>query len=336
MTTLVGRRVVLRGTTALPLVSILGRRARAATTLRCATVLTADPANSGAAMWFERFNELVQRYTGGDVAVQFFPNGQLGTETAVLTQVKLGVVDMSVGGSSIWSTVVPEVGMFDIGYLFENWDQVGLALDGMPGQTMSRLLSQKAQVHVFGWGFSPGVRNVLAKAPVHNPAEMAGKKIRVLPVANFVQTSKLMGAIATPLALGEVYTALQAGVIDGMEHDAPTILAGKYDEAAKEYVQTRHIFNPFNPLISERSLSRLTPKLKDAVIAAGTEAIPRQRELAGQAEAKALAVLETHGVNIVECDRPAFRRAVMPFWQEYAEKYPAIQPVLKSIEALRS
>ena len=285
-------------------------------------------------MWFESFKDLVQKNTGGDVAVQFFPNGQLGSEAAVLTQVKLGVVDMAVGGSSVWSTVVPEVGMFDLGYVFETWAQVGRALDGQAGQTMTKLLSQRAQVHVFGWGYSPGTRNVLAKAPIHDPAEMAGRKIRVLPVPYFVQTFKLMGAVPTPMALGEVYTALQAGVIDGMEHDPPTVLAGKYYEAAKQYIQTRHILNPFNPLISERSLARLSPKLREGVVAAGEEAVRQQRVLASQAEDKALAGLKTLDVQVVDCDRTAFRRAVMPLWQEYAAKYPDMQPVLQSILAM--
>lgn len=331
------RRTFLRTASALPLFAISTSRARAAAaTLKVATVLTTDLNNSGAAMWFEPFREAVQKNTGGDVAVQFFPNGQLGTEAAVLTQVKLGLVDISVGGSSIWSTVVPEVGMFDMGYLFQDWDQARQALDGLAGQTMTRLLAQRAQVHVFGWGFSPGIRNVLAKSAVHNPAEMEGKKIRVLPVPYFVQTFKLMGAVPTPMAFGEVYTALQAGVIDGMEHDAPTILAGKYSEAAKQYVQTRHILNPFNPLISERSLARLSPKLRDGVVAAGEEAVKQQRVLASQAEEKAMTALQSERVAVVDCDRAAFRKAVTPLWHEYGTKYPEMQPVLQSILALHT
>ncbi|MGY4617699.1 tripartite ATP-independent transporter DctP family solute receptor [Bradyrhizobium sp. USDA 4472] len=325
-------KYLVAGATAGLAISAGPRVARAAPlTLRCATVLTNDPENSAAAMWFGKFDELVGLYCNNEVKVQLFPDSQLGKESDVVASIKLGVIDMSIGGSSVWGTVVPEIGMLDLGYIFRSWDGVREALDGPTGEALSKLLLEKAGAQVLGWHYSPGVRNVLAKSPFKTPAELAGRKIRVLPVPNFIQTLKLMGAVATPLPLGEVYTALQAGVMDGMEHDAPTVLAGKYYESAKYYTLTNHIFNAFNPLISTRSLQKIPAQHRDGFLRAGKEAAAHARELALKAETKALGELKTRGLEVSDCDREAFRNMVKPLWAEFATKNPSMKPYLDSI-----
>ena len=300
-------------------------------TLRCATALTNDPNNSASAMWFGKFSELVGQYCNNEVKVQLFPDSQLGKESDVVASIKLGVIDMSIGGSSVWGTVVPEVGMLDLGYIFRSWDGVQEALDGATGAALSKLLLDRAGAHVLGWHYSPGIRNVLVKAPFSTPAQLAGRKIRVLPVPNFIQTFKLMGAVATPLPLGEVYTALQAGVMDGMEHDAPTVLAGKYYESAHHYTLTNHIFNAFNPLISTRSLQKIPAQHRDGFLRAGKEAAVHARELAVKAEARALTELKSKGLEVHDCDREAFRDMVKPLWAEFTAKNPSMKPLLDTI-----
>lgn len=308
------------------------KQADAAITLRLSTSLTADPVYSVSAIWYKKFNELVQKNCNGQIAVQFFPDNQLGKEADIVSQLRLGIVDMMIGGSSIWSTVVPEVGVFDMGYLFNGWDTFGAALDGVPGKTVSKLLADRSGVRVLGWAFPPGVRSILAKAPVSSSAELKGKKIRVLPVTYFLETMKLMGAVATPLSFGEVYTALQAGVVDGFEHDAPTVLAGKYFEAAKVLTLTKHIYNPYNPMISARSFDSKIPKnLQEGFLAAAAEATTYSRGLAIKAEAQAMAKLKAQGVQIVEADRAGFRKDVMPLWQQFTDKYPNMRPVVDAI-----
>ena len=116
-----------------------------------------------------------------------------------------------------------------------------------------------------GWGYSLGARNVWTKNPVPTAADLKGVKLRVLPVPNFIATIKYMGAVPTPLPFGEIYTALQTGVVDGFEHDAPTALAGKFYEVAKHCALTQHIYNPQLPCISKRSFERIPTDLQQAV-----------------------------------------------------------------------
>src|SRR4029077_20949416 len=114
-----------------------------------------------------------------------------------------------------------------------------------------------------------GARSVLAKKPVKTPEDLAGMKIRTLPNPIITECLRLMGAAATPLAFGEIYTALQAGVLDGLEHDPPTILASKFYETAKFYGLTQHNFSPLAVYFSETTFKRMDTKPGDGCPDAG-------------------------------------------------------------------
>jgi tripartite ATP-independent transporter DctP family solute receptor len=245
--------------------------------------------------------------------------------------VKLGVVDMMISGSSIWSTLAPEIGVLDLGYLFDKMERTGDLLDGKAGEQLNRIFADKIGVEVVAWGYSLGGRNVTARQPATNPAEIKGQKIRVLPVANFVATLKAMGASPTPMSLGEVYTALQTGVIDGLEHDAPTVLSLKWYEVAKHISLTQHIFNPQTVVIGKRALNKIPAEARAGFKEAAAEATAYQRGRASEIEAAALQTLKGNGVTIHDCDRAAFRKQVEPLWEEFAKTYPATKPVLAAI-----
>lgn len=326
------RRAVVLGLGALPAAALLRARPAAAApvTLRLSSSLPADP-NSAHWLWYDRFAASLKAKTGDAVQVRYFPDNQLGKESDVVGSVKLGVVDMMISGSSIWSTLAPEIGVLDLGYLFPTMESAGPILDGPAGQQLDRIFSDRIGVKVLSWGYSLGGRNVTAREAAETPAAMRGKKIRVLPVANFVATLRAMGASPTPMSLGEVYTALQTGVIDGMEHDAPTILAIKAYEVAKHVTLTRHICNPQTIVIGNRAFNKVPAEHREAFLASAAEATAFQRSQAAAIEAKALATLKGNGVGIHDCDRAAFRTLVTPLWDEFAKAYPATKPILAAI-----
>ncbi|HWK46820.1 MAG TPA: hypothetical protein VNT30_19020, partial [Stellaceae bacterium] len=111
-------------------------RAAAPVTLRLSSSLPSDP-NSAHWLWYDRFASSLKGKVGDAIAVQYFPDNQLGKESDVVGSVKLGVVDMMISGSSIWSTLAPEIGVLDLGYLFENMDAAGKVLDGEAGAQLS-------------------------------------------------------------------------------------------------------------------------------------------------------------------------------------------------------
>src|SRR6202044_3082062 len=129
-----------------------------------------------------------------------------------------------------------------------------------------------ANVQIIGWAYNFGARSVLCKAPIHAPPDLAGKRIRTLPNPVITECLRLMGAAATPLAFGEIYTALQAGVLDGLEHDPPTILASKFYETSKHYALTQHIFSPLSIYFSDATFNRMDPKLREGFLDAANKA----------------------------------------------------------------
>ncbi len=138
-----------------------------------------------------------------------------------------------VSGSSISANLVPLVGTFDLGYLFSSFPQQTKAFDAGAAKPIEDALLKGANIRIIAWAYNFGSRSVLAKKPVKTPEDLAGLKIRTLPNPVITECLRLMGAAATPLAFGEIYTALQAGVLDGLEHDPPTILASKFYETVE-------------------------------------------------------------------------------------------------------
>lgn len=310
---------------------LLKARAEAApVTLRLSSSLPADP-NSAHWLWYDRFSKELKNKAGDAIAIQYFPDNQLGKEADVVGSVKLGVVDMMVSGSSIWSTLAPEVGVLDLGYLFPTMSAAGPILDGSAGEQLNKIFAEKIGVEVVSWGYSLGGRNVTSRELATNPAQIRGQKIRVLPVANFVATLKAMGASPTPMSLGEVYTALQTGVIDGLEHDAPTVLALKWYEVAKHISLTQHICNPQTIVIGKRAVNKIPAEHRAAFKEAAAEATAFQRSSADEIEQSAFKKLKDNGIGVHECDRAAFKALVQPLWDEFGKTYPATKPVLSAI-----
>lgn len=306
-------------------------RAQSPVNLRMSFSLAAD-ANSSHFVWVDRFVKNLKASVGDKMAVSYFPNNQLGKESDVVQQVRLGAIDMMISGTSIWATAVPEMGVLDMGYLFKSADHVGRSLDGAAGEAVSALLLARANVVALGYAYSFGARNVYTKASMKSPSELRGVKIRVLPVPNFVATLNYMGAVATPIPFGEIYTALQTGVVDGIEQDAPTVLSGKFYEVAGHCMLTQHIFNPVMPVISKRAFDRIPAELRPALLAAAKEATSYQRAQAAQIEATAFEQLKTRGVTVTPVDRVALAKDVQKLWGEFSAQYPASRPIIDAVQ----
>src|SRR3984885_6776758 len=265
------RRSLLLGLALAPAVI---RAARAAPmTLRLSSSLPDDPKYANGRVYYD--NLVKQLAAGGlddKIKVDFFPNNQLGQEIDVVNSVSLGVIDLMVTGTSIWANVVPLIGMLDLGYLFESFPQQTRALDAGAAKPLEAALRSGANVQIIGWAYNFGSRSVMCKSRVNAPTDLAGKRIRTLPNKIITECLKLMGAAATPMAFGEIYTALQAGVLDGLEHDPPTVAASKFYEAAKFYSLTQHNFSPLSTYFSDATFNRMDPKLREGFLDAARKA----------------------------------------------------------------
>jgi tripartite ATP-independent transporter DctP family solute receptor len=273
---------------------------------------------------------------GEQIDIQFFPDNQLGQEIDVINSVKLGVIDMMVSGSSISANLVPLVGTFDLGYLFDSFPQQTKAFEAGAAKPIEDALLKGANIRIISWAYNFGARSVLAKKPVKTPEDLAGLKIRTLPNPVITECLRLMGAAATPLAFGEIYTALQAGVLDGLEHDPPTILASKFYETAKHYALTQHNFSPLATYFSDATFNRMDPKLREGFLDAAKKAAADTRSHGLEMEKEALKTLADKGVTIVECDKDAFRKRVLPQTDNFVKARPEAKPVVDMIRATQA
>src|SRR3954467_8864456 len=303
--------------------ALIGRAEAATLKLKCSSSLPNDPKFANGRVYYDNLmKNLKANGLGEQVEVAFFPDNQLGQEIDVINSVKLGVIDLMVSGSSISANLVPLVGTFDLGYLFTSYQQQTKAFDAGAAKPIEDALLKGANIRVIGWAYNFGARSVLARKPVRSPEDLAGLKIRTLPNPIITECLRLMGAAATPLAFGEIYTGLQAGVIDGLEHDPPTILASKFFESAKNYALTQHIFSPLAVYFSETTFKRMDPKLRDGFMDAAAKAAADTRAHGLAVEQEALAALKEKGVVGVECDKAAFRKRVAPQTEAFLKARP--------------
>jgi TRAP-type transport system periplasmic protein len=314
--------------------AIVGTARAAAMKMRLSSSQANDPKYANGRVYYEN---LVRQVKANGLAeqidIQFFPDNQLGQEIDVINSVKLGVIDMMVSGSSISANLVPLVGAFDLGYLFDSFAQQTKAFDAGAAKPIEDALLKGANIRIIAWAYNFGSRSVLSKRPAKTPEELTGLKIRTLPNPVITECLRLMGAAATPLAFGEIYTALQAGVLDGLEHDPPTIIASKFYETAKFYTLTQHNFSPLAIYFSEATFARMDPKLREGFLDAARKAASDTRTQGLAVEQEALGVLKDKGVTVMECDKDAFRKRVALQTENFVKLRPEAKPVVDMIRA---
>jgi tripartite ATP-independent transporter DctP family solute receptor len=317
--------------------ALIGRAEAATVKLKLSSSQANDPKYANGRVYYDNLlKQLKAAGLDGQIEVAFFPDNQLGQEIDVINSVKLGVIDLMVSGSSISANLVPLVGTFDLGYLFESFPQQTKAFDGGAAKPIEAALLKDANIRILGWAYNFGARSVLAKKAVNAPDDLAGLKIRTLPNPIITECLKLMGAAATPLAFGEVYTALQAGVLDGLEHDPPTMIASKFYEAAKFYSLTQHNFSPLAIYFSDATYKRLDPKLRDGFAEAASKAAADTRTHGLAVEKEALDELTAKGVTIIHCDKEPFRKRVLPQTDAFVKARPEAKPVVDAIRATQA
>ena len=313
-------------------------RAQGTIALRISSSLTADQ-NSAHYIWYQRFAANLKSVGGGRVTADFFPNSQLGKESDVVQQVKVGSIDVMLTGSSIWATVAPEFGMLDLGYVFDSFAHMGKALEGGVGASLAQILAGRTGCTVMGWGSHFAARSVYTKNQVNALAELKGVKLRVLPTTAFIDTFKLMGAVPTPIPFNELYTAVQTGVVDGFEHDASTVLATKLFEVTKHCFLTEHIFPPMVAVIGKRGLDKIPADIRPAFLQAAQEASTGQRAQTTEKGRAAFEELKKLGIAfhpMAKAERDGLRKQMeTQLWPAFASQYPATAPLFKAVAAAR-
>lgn len=267
------------------------------------------------------FADLVKEKTKGEIEIRVFPSSQLGEQRDALEGMKVGTLEMAMVAAGPLGQFVPQVDVLNLPYMFRSLDHLHKALDGEAGKKLIGYINQAGYEFLF-W-MDAGSRNIINnKRPIYKPEDLKGLKIRVMPSKIMVDTLNLMGAIATPMGQGEVYSALQQGVIDGWENNPPTLLTLKLYEVSKYFSWTRHFTVPDVVLMSKKVYDGLTPEQQKAIKEAAVEGMAKQREFWADFEGKAVEELKTKGIAFNDVpDLTPFAEKVKPVWEGYISKF---------------
>lgn len=259
--------------------------------------------------------ERLADYSNGSMELRVYSGGQLGSERELIELLQIGSLAMTKVSASPLEGFSPRMKIFSVPYVFRDSAHLWQVLDGDIGQ---QLLSDLTQVRLRGLGYyDAGSRSFYTtQKQIKTPAELAGLKFRVPNSQTAVAMVQTLGGAATPIDWGELYTALQQGVVDGAENNPPSFYLSRHYEVSKYYVLDEHTAVPDVILISEQIWQRLTPTQQGWVMAAMRDSVVYQKQLWQQATADALAAVKAHGVDVIVPDKQPFIDAVKPLHQQ--------------------
>lgn len=263
-----------------------------------------------------KWAELVNERSGGTMKMEVYPASQLGAKTELIDQMLAGAPVITLADGAFYADRgVPDFGIVFGPYLFHTWDEVWTFAESDLYKGLCDRLAEEGGLRLLSSNWIYGDRNLLSKKPVTCLADLKGMKIRV-PSNNIqVEGMAVLGANPTPMALGDVYTALQQGTIDGFEQPTAVIYAGKYYEAAKHLTITEHVKNNTTWICGESFFSTLTPEQQKLLIETGDEAGIYCNEQYEIQTAEAVEALKAAGVTIHEIDMEEFRNAAQAFYE---------------------
>ncbi len=270
---------------------------------------------------FETFKEELEQRTGGAVRVDIFENEQLGTEEETSLMVKLGALAASASsaGGGL-AAFVPEVELFNFPFIFRDLDHFYRVVDGPIGTRIAARIEEELDAIVLGYWFA-GERNIWnSQRPVRTPDDLQGLKIRVIPSPLLVQSFNALGAQATPMSFGELYSALEQGVVDGAETDHVDLHQERFYEVTKYVSYTRHLYLAVGLIFSKKMYERLSEDVQKAVLAAGRASVAAERRAMAEMTEAALAELIDRGIEFNEVDRDLFVQRVQSVYESNAER----------------
>ena len=278
-----------------------------------------------------RLGELLAAKSGGRLRVEVYANGQLGSERECLELVQLGGLGMTKVSTSVLEGFAPEFKVYGLPYLFRDRAHRDAVLDGPIGR---EILAAPARKFLRGLCYyDSGSRSFYTKVPVRSPADLKGLKIRVQESPMAFALIRAFGASATPIAFGELYTALQQGVVDGAENNPPSFHLARHYEVCRFYTLNEHTSVPDVLVVGTDLWDRLDARERGWLQEAAAESAVYQRSLWSRSEEESLAAVRAAGVEVIRPDRAAFRAAAAGL-RESALKDPLIGPLARRIGEL--
>jgi tripartite ATP-independent transporter DctP family solute receptor len=303
------------------------------TVIKIASVLPAEHPSSRALEFFKaRLGEL----SGETVDVQLFLNSQLGSAEESIQNCQGGNIEITFASVAPISQFAPEFNALAMPFIFRDKSHEFGVVDGGIGKKLSQKLESIGLRNLCY--FDAGSRNIMTKkGPIQKPEDLKGMKIRVMTSNLMVDSVNALGASAIAMSQGEVYGALQTGVLDGWENNPPTTLSFKmYETGCIYYAWTRHLAVPDLLLINLKFYNNLSGELKGYIDQSARETVTKQRQLWKESEQKAVEELKSRGMQFNEVNISDFSTRIGPVYDEAYKKYgKEFKEICKAIRDLK-
>jgi TRAP-type transport system periplasmic protein len=280
---------------------------------------TSSPFHAGA----EKFAELVSEKSDGKVKVEVYHDSQLGDEGELAAGTKMGTVDISLVATGSVTQYYPRYSMFDLPFLFRDYDHVDKVLQGEVGEKLASEAEEQGGFKVMSY-WESGFRHYLnSKRPLESPEDLKGLKIRTPEWPVLTSATETLGASAVPMPFSELYMAAQHGVVDGQEGPLFAIKSSKMYEVQDYMVLDGHTYTAMLLIMNPKKFDSLSKDVQEVLIEASKEAGDYERELIRDNEKKDIQYLKEEGDLKIEenPDKEAWRKAVQPVYDKYSDEF---------------
>lgn len=277
------------------------------------------------------FGQLVAERTSGRYKVEVYHSAQLGQEADTIEQVRTGVIDLNRISMGPFNGLIPETTVPSLPYIFRSVEHARKVMSGPIGD---EILAAFEPHGVIGLAFyDGGARSFYnSKKPITSAADLQGMKFRVMQSDIFVDMVAALGAAATPMPYGEVYSGIETGVIDGAENNFPSYDTAKHSEVAKYYSRDEHLIVPEVFVMSKASWDKLTPEDQAIFRQAAKDSVAKQWELWDAQVEKSRAIVEAAGSTITTPDKQPFIDAMKPVYDKWVTD-PKLKDLVARIQA---
>ena len=279
------------------------------------------------------FGELLKERTDGRYSVEVFHSAQLGEEKDTIEQVRSGVIDLNRVSMGPFNGLIPETTVPSLPYIFRSVDHMRKVMDGEIGE---EILAAFEPHGVIGLAFyDGGARSFYnSKKPIESKTDLEGMKFRVMQSDIFVDMVNALGANATPMPYGEVYSGIETGVIDGAENNWPSYDTAKHAEVAKYYSLDEHLIVPEVLVMSKAAWDKMSPEDQAITKQAAKDSVAKQRELWDAKEQESRKIVEAAGTVVTTPDKQPFIDAMGPVYEKHVTD-PKLKDLVERIKAVQ-
>lgn len=275
----------------------------------------------------------LEELTGGDLKIRVYANAQLGTQRESMELMQNGSLDMARSNASELEAFEESYSALNLPYIFTSDDHYYKVLKGEIGDDILAASKDKGFVGVAY--YVEGARSFYANKEINSPADLKGMKIRVQPSPSAIRMVELLGGNPTPISWGELYSALQQGVVDGAENNPLALTSARHGEVSKIYSNDEHTMIPSVVMISTQTYDGLSDEHRKALNQAAKDSMDFHRGQWNEQVAEGRKTAETElGVKFIEVEKGPFIEAVLPMHEEAAAKSERVADLINRIKAI--